>query len=151
MVERLSSPQQNQLGMKSNASIELDGATMSRAWRRTADAGNASDNVLMRAVSFFGPDWAETRATASATAEASGRGWFSSAPKGACRVPAGFGTRRNEGGGVGSGGDTGDRNGIMGVWARGSVLTGATGGDRRGERVRDGKTAPDPSRSSISF
>ena len=73
-AERPSNPQQNQLGTESNAPTEVDVATMPGAVCTMAVGGDASDEIVMRAVSFFGPGWTETPAKAWDAIGASGRG-----------------------------------------------------------------------------
>jgi hypothetical protein len=52
--ERPSKPQQNHLGMDSNASIALDVATRRGAVLAGTPGGNGWGEMAMRAVSFFG-------------------------------------------------------------------------------------------------
>ena len=72
-AERPSNPQQNRLGMESNASTEADVATIAGAVCLTI-GGDASDKRAMRAVSFFGPDRTEAPAKAWDAIGASRRG-----------------------------------------------------------------------------
>jgi len=60
--------------MESNASTAADVAKMPGAVCTMAAGGDALDKALMRAVSFVGPGWTETRAKAWDAIGASGRG-----------------------------------------------------------------------------
>lgn len=130
-----SNPQQNDLGMESNASIALDVVTLT---------GSGFDRMAMRAVSFFGPGWTETPAKFSdATGASAGESKFAVLPASGETggTPVGFGGGCTAGEAVTLGGKTGGRRDeTKGVPA----LTGdgwmTDGGDRRGGMagVRDG-------------
>ena len=131
-----SNPQQNDLGMESNASIALDAATLTRA---------GFDRMVIRAVSFFGVGWTVAPPKYSdAAGEFAGESKFAVVPAsdetGAAPVVSSGGCRTGEA--VIFGGNTGGRcDETTGI----SALTGdgwmTDGGDRRGGMagVRDGR------------
>jgi hypothetical protein len=144
-AEMPSNPQQNHLGMESNASIVLDGATMTgdvcaiagRVIRGcvfltvNAGAGDGFDSMVMRAVSFFGPGWTETPGKFSEAAGASaGESKFAVV---SALAPADFGRGFRTDEAATFGGNTG---GWCGEMMGGPVSTGdggvIVGGDRRG-------------------
>ena len=140
-AEMPSNPQQNHLGMESNASIALDVATMADYCRPQS---RFRCRMVMRAVSFFGPGWTETPAKFSDAAGASaGESKFAVVPASDKTgvAPAGFGRGCRTGEAATFGGNTGGRCDEM----MGTVLTGdggvIVGGDRRGGMagVRDGR------------
>jgi hypothetical protein len=162
-AEMPSNPQQNHLGMESNASIALDVATMTGPGCKMVaagrvisdcvfflftageDTGDGFDQTVTRAVSFFGPGWTETPAKLSDAAGASaGESKLVVIPASDKTgvAPAGFGRGLGIGEAATFGGNTGGRcDEMMGV----PVLTGdggvIVGGDRRGGMadVRDGR------------
>jgi hypothetical protein len=122
-AEMPSKPQQNHLGIESNASSALDVGTMPGLALPMDDAADRLGGMVMRAVSFFGPGWIGTRANfsdvAGAVADEAGE------------VPVGFGSGCKSGEAVTSASNAGGRrNGI-----RGTGLAGDGGGDRRGRRA----------------
>jgi hypothetical protein len=135
-AERPSNPQQNDLGMESNASIAWDPATLT---------GAGFDRTVIRAVSLFGPGWTGTPAKFSDAAGASAgeRKFFvvpASDETGVATAGLGKGCRTGEAVpfGENTGGQCDERTG-------GPALTGdgwmTDGGDRPGEMagVRDGR------------
>jgi hypothetical protein len=101
-AEMPSKPQQNDLGMESNALIALDVAPMIGTGCPVPAAGDLPNRMGMRAVSFFGP----------------GRIKFSDAgSNGVGGAPAGFGRGCKTGESAACGGNTGGRrNVVSGLW-----------------------------------
>jgi hypothetical protein len=107
-AERPSNPQQNHLGVESNASLAADGGMMADPVRLVSAATDRAGGIAMRAVSFFGPGWPE-------------------------RIPAGFGRGCKTGEAVTCAGNSGGRrNGSFRYSAGGSALSDDAGGDRSG-------------------
>ena len=152
-----SNPQQNHPGMESTASIVLDGARMTGevcaiAGRLIRDcvfltfsAGDGSDRIVMRAVSFFGPGWTETPGKFLDAAGASaGESKFAVVPASdkTGLAPAGLGRGFRTGEAATFGGNTGGRcDEMMGVPVLMGVDGVIVGGDRRDGMagVRDGR------------
>ena len=129
-------PQQNDLGMESNESVALDGATLT---------GAGFDRMVIRPVSFFGPGWTETAAKFSDAAGASaGESKFAVVPTSdeTGVAPAGFDGGCRTGEAVTFDGNTGGRcdetTGIPALTGDGWMID---GGDRRVGMtgVRDGR------------